>query len=53
LQLGSEDVLAGERPAELLDVLRIHAGKPGFLLEPGWAERCDTDLADRAHDPIG
>ena len=53
LELGSEDVFAGERPAELLDVLRIHAGKPGFLLQPGRSERRNTDLADRADDPIG
>ena len=32
---------------------RIHAGKPGILLEPRRAERRDTDIADRAHDTIG
>jgi len=53
LQLASEDVLASERPAELLQVLRIHAGKPGILLEPRRAERRDTDIADRAYDAIG
>ena len=53
LQLASEDVLAGERPAEFLDVLRIHAGKPGFLLEPGRAERRDADIADRAYHTVG
>ena len=53
LQFASEDVLASERPAELLDVLRIHAGKPGILLEPRRTERRDTDRADRAYDTIG
>jgi hypothetical protein len=53
LQLGSEDVLAGERPAELLDVFRIHTFEPGILLEPRRAEGRDAYIANRTHDTIG
>ena len=34
LELAHQDLLAGLHPAELLDVLRVHAGEPVVLLEP-------------------
>ena len=52
-ELVHQDLLAGHRPTELLDVLGVHAGEPVVLVEPGVTERCDADHAGGSHDPVG
>ena len=52
LQLDAENVLARLRPAELLDVLGIHAGKPRIALEARRSERRDPDRARCADHPV-
>ena len=52
LELPHQDLLAGLRPAEFLDVLRVHAREPVLALEPGLSERCHADHAGGANDPV-
>src|SRR5262249_55414974 len=53
LELRDQHVYAGEGPAELLDVLGVHAVEPGVLVEPRAPQRRDADDAVRAYHPLG
>jgi hypothetical protein len=53
LELGRQHRLAGDRPLDLLHVLRVHPAHPFVFLEARGAERCYPDGADPTNDPVG